>query len=59
MELVTIFFHWNDNPSKLQEATAAIGQYKGGNDDGIFYYFAPGDPIIGNHGDFTVEGFAP
>lgn len=26
-------------------------------DDDIFYYFEPDQPIIGNHGDFTVHNF--
>ena len=57
MELVTITFRWNDRPDELCESTAAIGEYSEGNDDGIFYWFAPGDPILGNQGEFTVESF--
>jgi hypothetical protein len=59
MELVTITYRWNDCPNELCEATAAIGEYSGGNDDGIFYWFAPGDAILGNQGEFTVESVAP
>ena len=55
MKRIEITYFWNSNPGKTYDATAAIGEYDGeSNDDDIFYWFAPGEEVIGDHGEFTV-----
>lgn len=54
-QLITISYYWNSDPHTPWESTAAIGEYDGeSNDDDIFYWFAPGEEILGDHGEFTV-----
>lgn len=55
-QLINIAYVWNDDEERnLNEAIAAIGEYDGvSNDDHVFYWFAPGEPIVGDHGEFTV-----
>lgn len=55
MQRIEITYCWNSDPGTPYDATAAIGEYDGeSNDDDIFYWFAPGEEILGDHGEFTV-----
>lgn len=55
-ETINITFVWNDDSQKtVHSATAAIGQWdETMNDDHVFYWFEPGEEVIGKHLDFEV-----
>lgn len=54
IQRIEITYYWNSDPGTPYDVTAAIGEYDGGDDDDIFYWFAPGEEILGDHGEFTV-----
>lgn len=59
MKHITIAYFWNDDPAReIWQANAAIGEHDGVSDDsGYFYWFEPGDRIVGDHGEFTVTDY--
>lgn len=54
MRLITVEGYWKDNRAPIQ-VTCAIGLDVHPDDDQIFYYFAEGEQIIGDHGEFIIE----
>jgi hypothetical protein len=57
-QLIEIIAKWNDTKQQFI-AKCVIGYYDEDDeyDDDIFFYFTPGERIIGDHLDFTVIDF--
>ena len=52
--LITAEGYWKDDNAPIH-ATCAVGLEIHPDDENIFYYFAEGEQIVGDHGDFIIE----
>ena len=45
---------WNDTKQKFSGKPVCLGSWDGNEDDDNIFFYCDGEPVIGNHGDFTI-----